>query len=125
MPKESLPSIVDAIAREHPDVWDAYGRLGEATEKAGPLDARTIRLVELALAIGAARQGAVHSHARRGLKLGLTPAELRQVCAPSHPLARLVGRRGRAELDRRRGRVLLPLTDGVFAGWRRRTRSAT
>jgi len=73
MSGESLPPIVELIAREHPDVWDAYGRLGEATEKAGPLDTKTIRLVKLALAVGAGRQGQIHSHARRGLKLGLTP----------------------------------------------------
>jgi alkylhydroperoxidase/carboxymuconolactone decarboxylase family protein YurZ len=85
MSGESLPPIVESIAREHPDVWDAYGRLGEATEKAGPLDARTIRLLKLALAVGAGRQGAVHSHARRGLKLGLTPAELRQVALLAIP----------------------------------------
>ena len=85
MSGESLPPIVESIAREHTEVWDAYGRLGEATEKAGPLDARTIRLVKLALAVGAGRQGQVHSHARRGLKLGLTPAELRQVALLAIP----------------------------------------
>ena len=85
MSGESLPPIVDAIAHEHPDVWDAYNRLGEATEKAGPLDDRIIRLVKLALAIGAGRQGQVHSHARRALKLGVTPAELRQVALLAIP----------------------------------------
>ena len=85
MSGESLPPIVESIAREHPEVWDAYGRLGEATEKAGPLDARTIRLVKLALAVGAGRQGQVHSHARRALKLGLTPVELRQVAILAIP----------------------------------------
>jgi alkylhydroperoxidase/carboxymuconolactone decarboxylase family protein YurZ len=85
MSDESLPSIVESISREHPEVWEAYGRLGEATEKAGPLDARTIRLVKLALAVGAGRQGQTHSHARRGLKLGLTPAELRQVALLAIP----------------------------------------
>jgi len=85
MSGESLPPIVESIVREHPEVWDAYSRLGEATEKAGPLDARTIRLVKLALAVGAGRQGQVHSHARRGLKLGITPAELRQVALLAVP----------------------------------------
>jgi alkylhydroperoxidase/carboxymuconolactone decarboxylase family protein YurZ len=85
MPGDALPPIVDLIAREHPDVWDAYGRLGEATEKAGPLDAKTVRLVKLALAVGAGREGQVHSHARRGRKLGLTPAELRQVALLAIP----------------------------------------
>ena len=85
MSEESLPPIVASIAREHPDVWEAYSRLGEATEAAGPLDAKTIRLVKLALAVGAGRQGPTHSHARRGLKQGLTPAELRQVALLAIP----------------------------------------
>jgi alkylhydroperoxidase/carboxymuconolactone decarboxylase family protein YurZ len=85
MSDESLPPIVESIAREYPDVWEAYGRLGEATEQAGPLDPKTVRLVKLALAIGAGRQGQVHSHARRGLKLGLNPAELRQVALLAVP----------------------------------------
>ena len=32
---------------------------------AGPLDQKTVRLVKLALAIGAKSEGAVHSHVRR------------------------------------------------------------
>ena len=84
MSGESLPPIVDSIVAEHPDVWEAYSRIGEATEKAGPLDAKTIRLVKLALAVGTGRQGQA-SHARRGLKLGLTPAELRQVALLAVP----------------------------------------
>jgi alkylhydroperoxidase/carboxymuconolactone decarboxylase family protein YurZ len=79
MSRESLPPIVESIARDYPEIWDAYSRLGDATEKAGPLDEKTIRLVKLALAIGAGRQGAVHSHVRRGRKAGLAAAELRQV----------------------------------------------
>ena len=50
-----------------------------------PSDAKTIRLVKLALAVGAGQQGQVHSHARRGLKLGLMPAELRQVALLAIP----------------------------------------
>lgn len=79
MSREPLPDIVESIAREYPEIWEAYGRLGDAAEKAGPFDKKTIRLVKLALAVGASRQGAVHSHARRGLKAGLKPEELRQV----------------------------------------------
>ena len=85
MSKDSLPPIVSSLAKKHPDVWAAYNALGDATEKAGPLDAKTIRLVKLALAIGAGREGQTHSHVRRALKLGLTPAELRQVALLAIP----------------------------------------
>jgi alkylhydroperoxidase/carboxymuconolactone decarboxylase family protein YurZ len=36
-------------------------------------------LVKLALALGARQEGAVHSHARRGLREGLTRAEMLHV----------------------------------------------
>lgn len=85
MSDDSLPPVVRSIAREYPEVWEAYGRLGDATEQAGPLDARTVRLVKLALAIGAGREGQTHSHARRGQKLGLSAAELRQVALLAIP----------------------------------------
>jgi alkylhydroperoxidase/carboxymuconolactone decarboxylase family protein YurZ len=47
--------------------------------QAGPLDAKTQRLVKLALAAGAKLEGAVHAHARRGLNEGLSPEELRHI----------------------------------------------
>lgn len=75
-----LPSSgAGALARDFADVWQAYERLGAASAKAGPLDARTRRLIKLALAIGANSEGAVHSHVRRAQAEGLSPEELRQV----------------------------------------------
>lgn len=79
MSSDNLPPIVQELARKYPEVWAAYGRLGDAVAAAGPLDRRLERLVKLALAVGAGREGAVHSHARRGLRDGLTPDEMRQV----------------------------------------------
>jgi alkylhydroperoxidase/carboxymuconolactone decarboxylase family protein YurZ len=79
MSQDSLPPVVQELAARYPEVWEAYNRLGHAVAESGPLDRRTERLVKLALAIGAGREGAVHSHARRALKIGVTPEELRQV----------------------------------------------
>jgi alkylhydroperoxidase/carboxymuconolactone decarboxylase family protein YurZ len=73
MNPKTLPPIVESLSREHPAVWEAYNRLGQAAAAAGPLDARTERLVKLAIAVGAGREGAVHSHVHRGLDAGLTP----------------------------------------------------
>ena len=78
-PGVALPPAPQYIAKEHPDVWAAVQQLGAALSEAGPLDGRTKRLVHLALAIGANSNGAVHSHARRGLSEGLTAAELEHV----------------------------------------------
>lgn len=75
---DALPNVVEEFSKDQPAVWEAYNRLGEAVAEAGPIDAKTQRLLKLAIAIGAGREGAVRSHARRGLKAGLTPEELQQ-----------------------------------------------
>ncbi|ODU25291.1 MAG: carboxymuconolactone decarboxylase [Verrucomicrobia bacterium SCN 57-15] len=57
----------------------AYEALGEATQQAGPLDAKTRALAKLGIAVGAWREGAVHSHTRRALDAGCSPDEIRHV----------------------------------------------
>lgn len=78
-PAVDLPTTAQRIANEYPEVWAAFQQLGASVGEAGPLDARTKRLVHLALAIGADSSGAVHSHARRGVAEGIPPAELEHV----------------------------------------------
>lgn len=73
------PKRFQAFARRYPDIAKAYEALASATQAAGPLDAKTRCLVKLAIAAGAWREGAVHSHARRALAAGCTPDELRHV----------------------------------------------
>lgn len=82
---ETLPPRLERLAKEQPEVWKAYQDLGKACSEAGLLDERTRRLVKLALAIGAGSEGAVHSHARRGLEEGLSPDELRHVATLAIP----------------------------------------
>ncbi len=77
--KEKLPDFLEGVIKEYPDVWKAYQEFGEACGEAGPLDENTVRLVKLALAVGAKSEGAVHSHTRRALKQGISPEVLRQV----------------------------------------------
>lgn len=74
-----LPDAAGRVAGEKPELWQALQRLGEAANQAGPLDARTRRLVNLALAIAADSEGATHSHTRRGLAEGLSADELHHV----------------------------------------------
>ena len=76
---DKLPGFVEAVRERYPEVWEAYSRLADATVAAGPMDARTLRLVKLALAVGSRSEGSVHSHARRGLAEGIPPEELEQV----------------------------------------------
>lgn len=73
------PKRFQEFARRYPQIATAYESLAGATQAAGPLDVRTRCLVKLAIAAGAWREGAVHSHARRALAAGCTPEELRHV----------------------------------------------
>jgi alkylhydroperoxidase/carboxymuconolactone decarboxylase family protein YurZ len=67
------------FGESYPDVAAAYEALGAAAMTAGPLDARTRALVKLAIAIGAWREGAVHSTVGRARAAGCSPASIRHV----------------------------------------------
>jgi 4-carboxymuconolactone decarboxylase len=57
--------------------WDLLNEEGGA----GPLDGKTQRLLKLAVAIGAMREGAVHSGVRKAREAGASMAEVEQVVA--------------------------------------------
>lgn len=73
------PSGAGRLADEYPGVWETYAALGKSVADAGTLDARTRRLLKLALAVGAGSEGAVHSHARQARDEGIADADIRQV----------------------------------------------
>jgi alkylhydroperoxidase/carboxymuconolactone decarboxylase family protein YurZ len=78
-PNVKLPAAARYMTREHPELWEAFERLGEAASRAGPLEPRTRRLIHLALAIAADSEGATHSHARRASSEGISSEELEHV----------------------------------------------
>jgi alkylhydroperoxidase/carboxymuconolactone decarboxylase family protein YurZ len=82
---DELPSGAAEIARRYPAVWKAYADLGAACAQAGPIDGKALRLIKLALAIGASSEGAVHSHTRRALEEGVSKDELKHVALLSIP----------------------------------------
>lgn len=91
--RATLPSGAARIAKRYPKIWRAYEDLGAASAEAGPLDARTRRLVKLALAVASQSEGAVHSHTRRSAEEGLSKEELLHVtllAIPSIGLAKAV-----------------------------------
>lgn len=77
--KTQMPARYQHFEKSYPTVMQAVEALGEATQSAGPLDSKTRALVKLAIAVGASREGAVHSHMRRALEVGCPPDELRHV----------------------------------------------
>jgi len=74
------PKAYRAFVTRFPKLGQAWDLLGEAGSE-GPLDPRTARLLKLAIAIGAGREGAVHASARKALAMGIPAAEMEQVVA--------------------------------------------
>jgi 4-carboxymuconolactone decarboxylase len=74
------PRAFDEFSETFPALRKAWDILGDAANE-GPLDERTARLVKLGVAIGAMREGAVHSSARKARALDITDKELNQVVA--------------------------------------------
>jgi alkylhydroperoxidase/carboxymuconolactone decarboxylase family protein YurZ len=74
------PKAYEEFVRRFPQIAQAWETLAEAG-KDGPLDERTGRLVKLAVATGAMRQGAVHSNVRKALAEGISSEEIEQVIA--------------------------------------------
>jgi alkylhydroperoxidase/carboxymuconolactone decarboxylase family protein YurZ len=83
--KKLPPSRAGDIARNYPQVWKAYADLGKACAESGPITGQTLRLIKLALAIGASSEGAVHSHARQAIGEGISPERLKQVALLAIP----------------------------------------
>lgn len=74
------PKAFRSFVKKYPHLAEAWDLIHEAGRQ-GPLDERQARLVKLGVAIGALRQGAVHSGVRKALAMGISPEELEQVVA--------------------------------------------
>lgn len=64
------------LSQRHAQVFESLDDLGRTLKGAGPLDTRTAHLVQLAGAATLRSEGAVHSHVRRALEAGASPAEI-------------------------------------------------
>lgn len=80
-----LPAAAGEVAKAYPEVWKAYAALGKACAEAGPVEGQALRLVKLALAMGAGSEGGVHSHCRRALEEGIPKEALKQVALLAIP----------------------------------------
>jgi len=74
------PALHRQFVRRFPHLGEAWDLVNEEGA-AGPLDAKSQRLLKLAIAIGAMREGAVHSGVRKARDVGATLAEMEQVVA--------------------------------------------
>ena len=73
-----LPKRFEKLHNYYPEVAIAYEELGKAVHTSGPLDEKTRALIKLAISTGAGLEGAVHSHTRKALELGISKEEISQ-----------------------------------------------
>jgi 4-carboxymuconolactone decarboxylase len=79
--RDYLPDVYVEFRQRFPNVADAVDQLGDASDNAGPMEERTVRLVKLGIAAGSLAEGAVRSNVRKALAAGVTEDEIRQVAA--------------------------------------------
>lgn len=80
-----VPKPYKQMHQTYPELMQAYENFGKQTRDAGPLSQREVSLVKLAISIGAGLQGASHSHCRKAIEAGCSPADLRHVAILSAP----------------------------------------
>ena len=78
-PAEYLPGIYQEFRERYPMVASAQDTLAREMASAAPFDERKVRLLKLALAVGAQSEGAVRSNTRKALSLGANADDLRAV----------------------------------------------
>jgi len=77
MAGQKVPSrLFNDLVKKYPDVFEAHEKLGVSLKSAGPLDEKTLQLVQLAAAASVGSEGAVHSHTRRALGAGAGTDEI-------------------------------------------------
>jgi alkylhydroperoxidase/carboxymuconolactone decarboxylase family protein YurZ len=74
------PQTYEEFVQRFPKLGEAWTLIHAAGET-GPLDEKTARLVKLGVALGAMREGAVHSSVRKAIAQGIRPEEIEQVVA--------------------------------------------
>ncbi len=74
------PKTYKEFTARFPKIAEAWQLTREQAAE-GPLDAKTARLIKLGIAIGAMREGAVHSGVRKSIAMGVTEEEFHQIIA--------------------------------------------
>ena len=78
MPRKSfLPFSYKRLKEEFPEIEKEYDRLAKKCHASGPLNQKMRRLIKLGIAIGSESEGAIKSHTRRALAMGVPPDGIR------------------------------------------------
>ena len=74
------PKMYETFVGRYPRLAQAWSLMAEEAQDS-PLDEKTARLIKLAIAAGAMREGAVHASVRKARALGISAEEMEQVVA--------------------------------------------
>ncbi len=77
-PKSTPPRHYVRYKAKYPELFSAWDAIGRSVREAGPLEPRIGHLIQLGAAAAVRSEGAVHSHVRRALELGVSKEEIRQ-----------------------------------------------
>ncbi len=70
------PRNYTAIQKRFSKLMSAHEEVGRLAKAAGPIDAKTANLIQLAACVALRSEGGVHSHARRAIKAGASKDEV-------------------------------------------------
>ncbi|MBL9119144.1 MAG: carboxymuconolactone decarboxylase family protein [Phycisphaerae bacterium] len=73
-----IPNTFKTFIAKYPELGAAHEKVAGAVERAGPLDAKTLALVKIGIALGAGLESALRSHVRRAMQQGATIVEIEQ-----------------------------------------------
>ena len=77
MANKKIPSKhYHEMVKLFPSMMSALEGMGAAIRKEGPIDGKTVELIQLAAAATLQSEGSVHSHTRRACELGATKEEI-------------------------------------------------
>lgn len=74
-----LPISYERFKKEFPEIEKGFENLATLCHAGGPLDERIRRLIKLGIAIGLGSQGAIKSHTRRAIAMGISNEEILHV----------------------------------------------
>ena len=75
--KNVIPFSYKRLKKEFPEIEKEYDRLARKCHASGPLNEKMRRLIKLGIAIGSESEGAIKSHTRRALAMGIKQDEIR------------------------------------------------
>ena len=78
MPEYATPRHYESLLKHYPGFMAALEAMAKAARQSGPLDEKTIHLIQLGAATAIGSESAVVSHARRAVQAGATPSEVAQ-----------------------------------------------